>query len=80
MNYLLSLIDLILVIGRFGQHLQSGTFFLLSGLVGGHCIGVDPHYLTYKAMEVGYHPEIILAGRKLNDNMGVFISKKLFQS
>tara|TARA_Y100000591_G_C21851794_1_gene712195 strand:- start:4721 stop:6019 length:1299 start_codon:yes stop_codon:yes gene_type:complete len=46
------------------------------GLVGGHCIGVDPYYLTYKAMEVGYHPEIILAGRKINDNMGVFISEK----
>jgi len=40
------------------------------GLVGGHCIGVDPYYLTHKAMEVGYHPEMILAGRRLNDNMG----------
>jgi UDP-N-acetyl-D-glucosamine/UDP-N-acetyl-D-galactosamine dehydrogenase len=40
------------------------------GLVGGHCIGVDPYYLTHKAIEVGYNPEIILAGRKLNDNMG----------
>ena len=46
------------------------------GLVGGHCIGVDPYYLTHKAMEVGYHPEIILAGRKINDNMGVFIADK----
>tara|TARA_B100001248_G_scaffold205665_1_gene159741 strand:+ start:304 stop:1596 length:1293 start_codon:yes stop_codon:yes gene_type:complete len=46
------------------------------GLVGGHCIGVDPYYLTYKAMEVGYHPEIILAGRKINDNMGSFIAEK----
>jgi len=43
------------------------------GLVGGHCIGVDPYYLTHKAMEVGYHPEMILAGRRLNDNMGVYI-------
>ena len=43
------------------------------GLVGGHCIGVDPYYLTHKAVEVCYHPEIILAGRKINDNMGNFI-------
>ncbi len=44
------------------------------GMVGGHCIGVDPYYLTHKAVEVGYHPEIILAGRKINDNMSLFIS------
>ena len=44
------------------------------GLVGGHCIGVDPYYLTYKAAEVGYHPEIILAGRRINDNMGRYIA------
>jgi len=44
------------------------------GLVGGHCIGVDPYYLTYKAQEVGYHPEVILAGRRLNDNMGVYVA------
>jgi UDP-N-acetyl-D-glucosamine/UDP-N-acetyl-D-galactosamine dehydrogenase len=43
------------------------------GLVGGHCIGVDPYYLTYKAHQVGYHPEVILAGRRLNDNMGSYI-------
>ncbi len=46
------------------------------GLVGGHCIGVDPYYLTHKAIEVGYHPEIILAGRKINDGMGDFIAEK----
>ena len=46
------------------------------GLVGGHCIGVDPYYLTHKAMEVGYHPQIILAGRRLNDNIGHFIVSK----
>ena len=40
------------------------------GLVGGHCIGVDPYYLTHKAQEVGYHPEVILAGRRINDGMG----------
>jgi UDP-N-acetyl-D-galactosamine dehydrogenase len=44
------------------------------GLVGGHCIGVDPYYLTYKALELGYHPEIILAGRRLNDNMARHIA------
>ncbi len=46
------------------------------GLVGGHCIGVDPYYLTHKAVEVGYHPEMILAGRKTNDNMGYFIAEQ----
>lgn len=46
------------------------------GLVGGHCIGVDPYYLTYKAEIAGYHPEVILAGRKINDNMGQFIAQK----
>lgn len=45
------------------------------GLVGGHCIGVDPYYLTHKAVEVGYHPEIILAGRRINDNMGQYIAE-----
>jgi UDP-N-acetyl-D-galactosamine dehydrogenase len=44
------------------------------GLVGGHCIGVDPYYLTHKAQEIGYHPEIILAGRRLNDSMGAFVA------
>ena len=43
------------------------------GLVGGHCIGVDPYYLTHKAIEIGYHPEMILAGRKINDSIGDFI-------
>ncbi len=47
------------------------------GLVGGHCIGVDPYYLTHKAMEVGYCPEIILAGRKLNDSMGSYVACQL---
>lgn len=46
------------------------------GLVGGHCIGVDPYYLTYKAESVGYHPDVILAGRTINDNMGKFIAEK----
>jgi UDP-N-acetyl-D-galactosamine dehydrogenase len=44
------------------------------GLVGGHCIGVDPYYLTYKAQEIGYHPEVILAGRRINDTMGLYIT------
>ena len=47
------------------------------GLVGGHCIGVDPYYLAYKAKEVGFHPEIILAGRRINDNMGIFVANKV---
>jgi UDP-N-acetyl-D-galactosamine dehydrogenase len=46
------------------------------GLVGGHCIGVDPYYLTWKAEELGYHPQVILSGRRINDNMGVFIAQK----
>ncbi len=47
------------------------------GLVGGHCIGVDPYYLTYKAQKVGYHPEMILAGRRLNDGMGQYVVSRL---
>ena len=50
------------------------------GLVGGHCIGVDPYYLTYKAQEVGYHPEMILAGRRLNDGMGTYIVAQLIKT
>jgi len=49
------------------------------GLVGGHCIGVDPYYLTYKAIEVGYNPEMILAGRRLNDEMGSHIASQVSQ-
>jgi UDP-N-acetyl-D-galactosamine dehydrogenase len=47
------------------------------GLVGGHCIGVDPYYLAYKAQSFGYYPEVILSGRRVNDNMGVFIANKV---
>ena len=47
------------------------------GLVGGHCIGVDPYYLAQKAQEAGYHPEIILAGRKLNDSMGEYVASRI---
>ena len=47
------------------------------GLVGGHCIGVDPYYLTHKAQEVGHHPEIILAGRRINDHMGEYVVQRL---
>ena len=49
------------------------------GLVGGHCIGVDPYYLAQKAQEYGYHPEIILAGRRLNDNMGKYIASQVIK-
>ena len=49
------------------------------GLVGGHCVGVDPYYLAYKAQKVGYNPEIILAGRRLNDNMGVYVALQVIK-
>lgn len=47
------------------------------GLVGGHCIGVDPYYLTHKAQEVGHHPEVILAGRRINDSMGTYVAEQV---
>lgn len=50
------------------------------GLVGGHCIGVDPYYLTYKAEILGYHPEVILAGRRINDGMGKFVAEQTIKS
>jgi len=50
------------------------------GLVGGHCIGVDPYYLTYKAEAIGYHPQIILAGRRLNDGMGTYVAGQLVKA
>jgi UDP-N-acetyl-D-glucosamine/UDP-N-acetyl-D-galactosamine dehydrogenase len=50
------------------------------GLVGGHCIGVDPYYLTYKAQSLGYHPEIILAGRRMNDGMGDYVVSNLISA
>ncbi len=50
------------------------------GLVGGHCIGVDPYYLTHRAQEIGYHPEVILAGRRINDGMASFIADRVVRS
>ena len=50
------------------------------GLVGGHCIGVDPYYLTHKAQSIGYHPEVILAGRRLNDSMGAYVVTQLVKA
>ncbi len=50
------------------------------GLVGGHCIGVDPYYLTHKAQSVGYNPEIILAGRRLNDSIGAYVASQLVKA
>ncbi len=50
------------------------------GLVGGHCIGVDPYYLTHKAEAIGYHPQIILAGRRLNDSMGEYVSTQMIKA
>jgi len=49
------------------------------GLVGGHCIGVDPYYLTYKAQQLGYHPEMILAGRRINDNMSLYVTSRIIK-
>jgi UDP-N-acetyl-D-glucosamine/UDP-N-acetyl-D-galactosamine dehydrogenase len=49
------------------------------GLVGGHCIGVDPYYLTHKATEIGYHPEMILAGRRINDSMGTYVAHQVIK-
>ena len=49
------------------------------GLVGGHCIGVDPYYLTYKAQQVGYHPDVILAGRRINDSMGRYVAERVIR-
>ncbi len=51
----------------------------MPGLVGGHCIGVDPYYLTYKAQSIGYHPEVILAGGRINDNMGKYVATSLIK-
>jgi UDP-N-acetyl-D-galactosamine dehydrogenase len=56
------------------------NFSIPSGLVGGHCIGVDPYYLTHKAQSMGYHPEIILAGRRLNDGMGAYVVTQLVKA
>lgn len=50
------------------------------GLVGGHCIGVDPYYLTHKAEEIGYHPQVILSGRRINDNMGAYVAGQMIKS
>ena len=50
------------------------------GLVGGHCIGVDPYYLTHKAQALGYHPEIILAGRRVNDSMSAYVASELVKA
>ncbi len=49
------------------------------GLVGGHCIGVDPYYLTYKAQQLGYHPQMILAGRRINDNMSLYVASQIIK-
>ena len=49
------------------------------GLVGGHCIGVDPHYLTHKAEAIGYHPQVILSGRQINDGMGLHVANQLIR-
>ncbi|HEU0118409.1 MAG TPA: nucleotide sugar dehydrogenase, partial [Alphaproteobacteria bacterium] len=78
--------ELAVICDRFGIRTQdvlqaAGTKWnflkFTPGLVGGHCIGVDPFYLTSRAEELGYHPEVILAGRRINDNMPIFIGQKV---
>jgi UDP-N-acetyl-D-galactosamine dehydrogenase len=78
--------ELALIFGRLGIDteevlLAAGTKWnflpFRPGLVGGHCIGVDPYYLTHKAQAIGYHPEMILAGRRLNDNMPIFVADQV---
>ena len=63
---------------------QTGTkwnfYHFRPGLVGGHCIGVDPYYLTYRAAKEGYHPEVILSGRRTNDSMGKFIAEQTIKN
>jgi UDP-N-acetyl-D-galactosamine dehydrogenase len=80
--------ELALIFGRIGIDTRevleaAGTKWnflpFRPGLVGGHCIGVDPYYLTYKADSVGYHPQVILAGRRINDNMGVHIANSVIK-
>jgi len=66
-------IDTLEVLRAAGTKWNFLKFF--PGLVGGHCIGVDPYYLTYKAQEAGYHPEVILSGRRINDGMGKFVAE-----
>lgn len=78
--------ELALIFGRMGIDTQevleaAGTKWnflpFRPGLVGGHCIGVDPYYLTYKAQEMGYHPEMILAGRRINDSMANYVADQV---
>jgi UDP-N-acetyl-D-galactosamine dehydrogenase len=75
--------ELALIFGRLGLDTEevlraAGTKWnflpFRPGLVGGHCIGVDPYYLTHKCQAIGYHPEVILAGRRINDNMGLHVA------
>jgi len=78
--------ELALIFDRLGLNTQdvlaaAGTKWnflpFRPGLVGGHCIGVDPYYLTHKAQEVGYHPEVVLAGRRINDGMGQHVASRI---
>jgi UDP-N-acetyl-D-glucosamine/UDP-N-acetyl-D-galactosamine dehydrogenase len=80
--------ELALIFGRLGidtrevlEAAESKWNFLpfRPGLVGGHCIGVDPYYLTHKAVALGYHPEVILAGRRINDGMGAYVAESVIK-
>ncbi len=71
--------ELSMIFDRLGLDTAGSKWNFLSftpGLVGGHCIGVDPYYLTHKAQEIGYEPQVILAGRRINDAMGIFVAGK----
>lgn len=81
--------ELAMIFGRLGIDTQevlaaAGTKWnflpFKPGLVGGHCIGVDPYYLTHKAQAIGYHPEIILAGRRVNDGMGSYVAAEMVKA
>ncbi|WP_101676245.1 Vi polysaccharide biosynthesis UDP-N-acetylglucosamine C-6 dehydrogenase TviB [Alloalcanivorax mobilis] len=81
--------ELSMIFGRMGIDTQevleaAGTKWnflpFRPGLVGGHCIGVDPYYLTHKAQQIGYHPEVILSGRRINDGMGRFVASQLVKA
>jgi UDP-N-acetyl-D-glucosamine/UDP-N-acetyl-D-galactosamine dehydrogenase len=82
MSYQLYLTKWELIQKQFLKLLERKWNFLnfFPGLVGGHCIGVDPYYLTYKAEQLGYHSQIILSGRRINDDMGKYVVENLIKN
>ena len=79
MSLQLSSINLVLIPSE-EQHEQNGILPFQPGLVGGHCIGVDPYYLTYKAESIGYYPQLILAGRRINEGMSKFVVSEIIKA